>query len=100
MPVNTDRTMTANRPDIIVKDSENSTWKQIDMTIPSDSNIALKEIEKKNNYKDLELEIQSMWKMKTEVILEADGRKSQKSIRQSHCDRDPKDLHPWICTNP
>ena len=100
MPVNTDRTMTANRPDIIVKDSENSTWKQIDMTIPSDSNIALKEIEKKSNYKDLELEIQSMWKMKTEVILEADGRKSQKSIRQNHCDRDPKDLHAWICTNP
>ena len=64
-PVNTDRTITANRPDIIVKDSVNSTCKLIDMTVPSDRNIALKEIEK---YKDLELEIQRMWHMKTIVI--------------------------------
>ena len=64
MPVNTDRTITANRPDIIVKDSVNSTCKLIDMTVPSDRNIALKEIEKKNKYKDL----QRMWQMKTIVI--------------------------------
>ena len=38
------------------------------MSIPSDRNIALKEIEKKCKYKDLELEIQRMWQMKTEVI--------------------------------
>ena len=68
MPVNTDRTITANRPDIIVKDSVNSTCKLIDMTVPSDRNIALKEIEKKSKYKDLELEIQRMWHMKTIVI--------------------------------
>ena len=30
MPVNTDRTITANRPDIIVKDSVNSTCKLIE----------------------------------------------------------------------
>ena len=47
MPVTTDRTITANRPDIIIKDSVNSTCKLIDMSIPSDRNIALKEIEKK-----------------------------------------------------
>ena len=38
------------------------------MTIASDRNIALNEIEKKSKYKDLELEIQRMWQMKTEVI--------------------------------
>ena len=46
MPVNTDRIITANRPDIIIKDSLNSTCKliiTIDMSIPSDRNIALKE---------------------------------------------------------
>ena len=48
IPVNTDRTITANRPNIIVKDSVNSTCKLIDMTVPSDRNIALKEIEKKS----------------------------------------------------
>ena len=40
----------------------------IDMTVPSDRNIALKETEKKCKYKDLELEIQRMWHMKTVVI--------------------------------
>ena len=60
MPVNTDRTITANRPDIIAKDSVNSTCKLIDMTVPTDRNSALKEIEKKSKYKDLELGIQRM----------------------------------------
>ena len=74
MPVNTDRTITANRPDIIiVKDSVNSTCKLIDMTVPSDRNIALKEIEKKSKYKDLELEIQRIWHMKTVLIPVAVG---------------------------
>jgi len=68
MPVNTDRNVTANRPDIIVKDSVNSSCKLIDMIVPSDRNIALKEIEKKSKYKSLELEIQRMWHMKTIVI--------------------------------
>ena len=31
MPVNTDRTITASRPDIIIKDSVNSTCKLIDV---------------------------------------------------------------------
>ena len=112
MPVNTDRTITANRPDIIVKDSVNSTCKLIDMTVPSDRNIALKETEKKKcKYKDLELEIQRMWHMKTVVIPvcgcwctwyteEGYGIKHQESIRESYYDRDSKDLHAGICTNP
>ena len=66
--VDTDRAITANRLDITVKDSVNSTCKLIDMTVPSDRNIALKEVEKKSKYKDLELEIQRMWQMKTIVI--------------------------------
>ena len=65
MPVHNDRTISKNRREIIVKDSANSTSKLIDMTIPLDRNIALKEIEKKSKYKDLELEleIQGMWQM-------------------------------------
>ena len=55
MPVNTDRTIATNRPDIIVIDSVNSTCKLIDMTVPLDRNIALKEMEKKSKYNDLEL---------------------------------------------
>ena len=47
MPVNTDRTITANRSDIFVKDSVNSTCKLIDRTIPSDRNIALRKSKRK-----------------------------------------------------
>ena len=68
MAVNTDRTITANRLYIVVKDLTNGNCKLIDMTVPSDRNIALKETEKKNKFKDLELEIERMWHMRTEVI--------------------------------
>ena len=110
MPVNTDRIITANRPDINVKDSMNSTCKLIDITVTSDRNIALKEIEKKSKYKDLELEIQRMWYMKTvliPVVVGAFGtvkkemvENIKKAMRESYCDRDPKDLHAGICANP
>ena len=43
------------------------------MTVPSDKNIAQKEIEKKSKYKALELEIQRMWHIKTVVIPVVDG---------------------------
>ena len=89
------------------------------MTVPSDKNIALKEIEKKSKYKDLELEIQRMWHMKTvmiPVVVAALGtvkkamiknireyqreKKISESIRESYFDRDSKDLHAGICANP
>ena len=53
---------------MIVTDSVNSTCKLIDMTIPSDRNLALNEIEKKSKNKVLKLEIQRKWQMKTEEI--------------------------------
>ena len=68
MAVQTDRHIKANRPDIIIKDKVNSTCKLIDMTVPCGKNVSSKEIEKKSKYKDLEIEIQRMWKMKTAVI--------------------------------
>ena len=51
----------------IVKDSVNSTCKLIDMTILPDRSIAVKEMKTKSKCKDLKLEIQRMWQMKTEV---------------------------------
>ena len=38
------------------------------MSVPSDSNISVKEFEKLSKYKDLEIEIAKMWKMKTKTI--------------------------------
>ena len=41
------------------------TCQLIDMSVPSDSNISVKEFEKLGKYKDLEFYIAKMWKMKT-----------------------------------
>ena len=38
------------------------------MSVLSDSNISAKEVEKLNKYKDPEIEIAKMWKMKTKTI--------------------------------
>ena len=46
----------------------NSTCKLINMTVPCDKNVSIKEMEKKSRYKDLEIEIKRMWNMKTEVV--------------------------------
>ena len=88
-------------------DSVNSTCKLIDMTAPSDRNIALKETEKKCKYKDLELEIQRMWHMKTVVIpvvVCALGivkkKKGMVENIKKVSERDSKDLRAGICTNP
>ena len=66
--IHTDRKINANRPDITVKDRKNQECFLIDVSVPSDRNVAKKEFEKKYKYSDLELEIQRMWKFKTKVI--------------------------------
>ena len=38
------------------------------MNVPSDRNTSLKEFEKISKYKDLEIEIQKMWHLKTQTI--------------------------------
>lgn len=67
VPVRTDRTVNANKPDIILK-RKNQTCLLIDVSIPADRNITKKEAEKKLKYKDLEIEISRMWKTSTKVI--------------------------------
>ena len=68
MPVNTDREIKANRPDIIIKNKEEKTCLMIDMTVPSERNVTIKEVEKLSKYKDLEIEVSRMWEMKTTTI--------------------------------
>ena len=38
------------------------------MNVPSGSSISAKEFEKLSKYKDLEIEVTKMWKMKTKII--------------------------------
>ena len=66
--IHTDKMISANRPDIIIKYKEEKQCILIDMSVPCDANITTKEFEKKSKYKNLEIEIQRMWQMKTKVV--------------------------------
>ena len=68
MPVNTDKEIKANRPDIIIKDKKEKICIMIGMSIPSERNVSIKEVEKLSKYKDLELEVTKMWEMKTSTV--------------------------------
>ena len=57
-----------NKPDIIIRDNEKRTCMLIDVAIPGDRNVIKKEAEKILKYKDLTIEIQHMWNVKTRVI--------------------------------
>ena len=46
MPLNTDKEIKANRPDIIIKDKKEKKCIMIDMSTPSEKNVSIKEIEK------------------------------------------------------
>ena len=68
-PIRTDRTVQANRPDVVMKHRQNKMCQLICISVPSDSNISSKDFEKLSKYKDMEIEIAKMWKMKTKTIL-------------------------------
>ena len=62
--VHTDGEVTANRPDIIIKNKKEKTCTLIDVAIPADRNVVQKEAEKKFTYKSLCIVIQRMWNLK------------------------------------
>ena len=64
----TDRTIPNNKPEIIIRDNEKRTCILIDVAIPGDRNVIKKEAKKILKYKDLTIEIQRMWNVKTRVI--------------------------------
>ena len=68
MPIHTERKITANRPNIVIKDRKTNTCKFIDMAVPLDRNTSVKVTEKLSKYKDLEIETSRMWGMRTETI--------------------------------
>ena len=66
--IHTDRTIQANRPDIVVKNHNDKTCFLIDMSVPSDTNVSLKIFEKLSSYKDLEIEVTKIWHLKTTTL--------------------------------
>ena len=68
MPINTEKEIKTNGPDIVIKEKSKNLCTLIDMAVPSERNVATKEVEKIAKYKDLEIEISKMWNTKTIVI--------------------------------
>jgi hypothetical protein len=62
--VHTDREVTANRPDIIIKNKKEKTRTPIAVAMAADRNVVQKEVEKKLKYNSLDTEIQQMWNLK------------------------------------
>ena len=57
MPIHTDREISANRPDILIKNNRDKKCALIDVAIPPDKNTSKKISKKVSKYKDLEIEI-------------------------------------------
>ena len=57
-----------NRPDIVLKDKKERTCLLIDMSIPTERNTSLKTMEKLKKFKDLEIEIEKTWGLKTTTV--------------------------------
>jgi hypothetical protein len=66
--VHTDREVTANRPDAIIKNTKEKTCTLIDVGTPTDRNVVQGEKEKKLKYKSLGVEIKRMWNLKSTII--------------------------------
>jgi len=66
--IQTDSTNPNNKPDIIIRDDEKGTCVLIEVAISGDRNVIKKEAEMILKYKDLTIEIQRMWNVKTKVI--------------------------------
>ena len=66
--VHKDGEVTANRPDIIIKNTKEKTCTLIDVAIPADRNVVQKEVEKKLKYNSLCIEIERMWNLKCTII--------------------------------
>jgi len=61
------QTILANRPDIVLHDNREKTCLMIDTAIPNDSNVNIKDTEKLSKYKNLEIKVSRMWKVRTKL---------------------------------
>jgi len=66
--IQTDRTITNNKPDIIIRDNAKGTCVLIDVVMSGDRNVIKKKARKIPKYIDLTIEVQRMWNVKTKVI--------------------------------
>ena len=68
LQVQTNRILLNNKPDIKIHDHETGACMLIDVAISGDRNVINKEAKNILKYKELTIEIQSVWTVKTNVI--------------------------------
>ena len=66
--IQTDRKIKLNKSDITVIDKREKTYKLVDVKILAEKNVSVAEFEKVSKYKDLEIEVEKLWHMKTVTI--------------------------------
>jgi len=66
--VQTEKIVSNNKPDIIIRDNKKRTCMSTDIAISADRNMIKKEAENILKYKDIIIEIQRMWNVKAKVI--------------------------------
>ena len=68
MPIQRDRVIEANRPDVVIKNKQEKSRLLIDVSIPTEKSTSVKVTEKLSKYKDLEIKVERMWGMKATTI--------------------------------
>ena len=66
--IQTDHLIPARRPGLIIVNKRKRTCKIIDIAVPADQRIKLKECEKKDKYRDLARELKKLWNMQVRII--------------------------------
>jgi hypothetical protein len=77
-----DGTIPNNKPNIVIHDNEKEICILIDVAILSDRNVIKKEAENIIKYKDLKIEIQRMWNVKTNDTSNNWGKQKDLKINQ------------------
>ena len=60
--------ISARRPDLIIINKKNRTYKTVDFAVPTDYRVKLKESEKRDKYFDFAREVKKLWNMKVTFI--------------------------------
>ena len=68
VPVITNWSILVNWPDTVLHDKKEKTCPVIDIVTPDASNVNTKETEKLSRYKNLEIEVSRMWKVRTKFV--------------------------------
>ena len=67
--IQTDKVIDARHPDIVVTNKDKRESWIVDIAIPGDLRVREKEIEKREKYQDLAMEIRRLWKTSVKVVL-------------------------------